>query len=208
MQYNVAGNRVTTSGLAAIGQAELTLCVRASDLLPEATAFLTFVAEYIKQTSARIRSGQTLNYGYWLVRFDECENGALDVSEYEETFSELRPGADRALRYWRDQRKVCIDNGSEFDPPNPGTLTSVSAGVMEGGAVRAVRYRPNDGMSGWIIVTDQYDGDVASLMNHHTYHLTAARPDIAKYLALTYGFRFDQPSGGRVWFDREVATSG
>jgi hypothetical protein len=37
------------------------------------------------------------------------------------------------------------------------------------------------------------------------YHLTAARPDLARYLALPFGFRFDQASGEDVWFDEQVA---
>ena len=60
-------------------------------------------------------------------------------------------------------------------------------------------------MSGWLIVTEQYDGDIKSLRNEHTYHVTAARPDLAKFLALPCGFRFDQTSGEKAWFDPEAA---
>jgi hypothetical protein len=61
-------------------------------------------------------------------------------------------------------------------------------------------------MSGWLIVTEQYDGDINSLKNHHTYHVTAARPDLAKFLALPCGFRFDQTDGEKAWFDPEAAA--
>jgi hypothetical protein len=60
-------------------------------------------------------------------------------------------------------------------------------------------------MSGWFLLTDKWDKNVASLTNHHTYHVTAARPDLARFLALPTGFRFDLRSS-RVWFDGEVAN--
>ena len=59
-------------------------------------------------------------------------------------------------------------------------------------------------MSGWWITTDQYDGDINSLKQEHTYHLTDARSDLAKYIAFPSGFRFDLSSFEDVWFDEEV----
>ena len=56
-------------------------------------------------------------------------------------------------------------------------------------------------MSGWVIVTDEYDGDVQSLTQQHTYHVTAVRPDLAPYLALPPGFGFDLRGEPQVWFD-------
>jgi len=46
-------------------------------------------------------------------------------------------------------------------------------------------------MSGWWLITEKYDGNIESLNHEHTYHVTAARPDLASFLALPYGFRFD-----------------
>ena len=46
-------------------------------------------------------------------------------------------------------------------------------------------------MSGWWLITEKYDGNIESLKHEHTYHVTAARPDLASFLALPYGFRFD-----------------
>jgi len=59
-------------------------------------------------------------------------------------------------------------------------------------------------MSGWWITTKLYDGDVKSLKHEHTYHVTAARPDLAKYLALPDGFRFDLSRIEDVWRDEKV----
>jgi|RhiMetdeSRZDD1v2_1073273.scaffolds.fasta_scaffold171932_2 hypothetical protein len=204
--YKTDGLRVSTTGLSKKGQAELTVAVDSADLLEEAENFLRFVVRYLDRTGARITAGQTLNYGYWMVKFEPIEGGALDVWEYDPEFRELQRGGSLTLRYWRDQNEICELFHASFEPPNAGKLTAVSIGVLEGRPVQAVRYRFGDPMSGWLIVTDQYDGNVKSLTNHHTYHVTARRPDLAKFVALPAGFRFDQASGERVWFDAEAAA--
>jgi hypothetical protein len=84
-------------------------------------------------------------------------------------------------------------------------LVVVSDGVLESEPVEAVRYPSPEHMSGWWITTDRYNGDVQSLRTHHLYHLTAARPELAQYLALPYGFRFNLARGEDIWFDPEVA---
>jgi len=59
-------------------------------------------------------------------------------------------------------------------------------------------------MSGWWITTDLYNGDIKTLRREHTYHVTAARPDLAKYLALPEGFRFNLSVAEEVWLDEKV----
>lgn len=206
IRYRQDGLRVSTKGLLRRGQAELSIAVSSPDLIAEADFFLHFVVNYLNETGARITVGQTLNYGYWLVKFQPLPTGSLDVWEYNAEGTEFIPEGNLALSYWRDQQEICGMYGAAFDPPNPERLTAISAGVMEPGRpVQAVRYPWAEPMSGWLVVTDIYDGKIESLTNHHTYHLSAARPDLAKYLALPYGSRFDLVGGGRVWFDPEVA---
>ena len=59
-------------------------------------------------------------------------------------------------------------------------------------------------MSGWWITTDLYNGDIQTLRREHTYHVTAGRPDLAKYLALPEGFRFNLSVAEEVWLDEKV----
>ena len=61
-------------------------------------------------------------------------------------------------------------------------------------------------MSGWWLTTDRYDGNAKSLRTEHLYHVTAARQDLSRYLALPYGFRFDLSKGESVWFEESVAN--
>jgi hypothetical protein len=57
--------------------------------------------------------------------------------------------------------------------------------------------------SGWFLVTDEYKGDMKTVTHHHTYHVTSARPDLARYLALPPGFGFDSRRKERVWYDEK-----
>lgn len=206
VRYKSDGLRAFTEGLAKRGQSEIVISVESRDMMPEAERFLKFVVRYLETQNQAITAHQTLNYGYWLVKFEPGTDGRLDVWEYDPELKEFLHGGSLALRYWRDQQSTCEKFKAVFDPPNPGKLTAVSTGVLEGRPVQAVRYNLGDPMSGWLIVTDQYDGDIKNLTNHHTYHVTATRPDLAKYLALPCGFRFDQTSGEKAWFDPEAAA--
>ncbi len=205
VRYKTDGLSVFTAGLAGRGQAEIKVSVNSRELLKDTEEFLRFVVKYLETENQRITPSQTMNYGYWLVKFEPSTDGALDVWEYDPELREFQHGGSLAIQYWRDQHSTCEKFHATFDPPNPGKLTSVSAGVLEGLPVQAVRYNFGDPMSGWLIVTDQYNGEITSLTNHHIYHVTAARPDLAKFLALPCGFRFDQTNGERAWFDPEAA---
>jgi hypothetical protein len=71
-------------------------------------------------------------------------------------------------------------------------------------ATQGVRYAMERAMSGWVLSTDRYDGDVRSLRVEHAYHITASRPDLACFLALPFGYWFDVD--GSVGFDAEAAA--
>lgn len=146
-----------------------------------------------------------MNYGYWLVKFERVNDDLLEVWEYNNKGTDFVRGGSLALRYWRDQHRVCNANSAEFNPPRPDKLTAVSVGVMEGLPVQGVRYPWQEHMSGWLIVTERWEGNIKSLLYEHTYHVTERRPDLARYLALPIGFRFDFTNGERVWLDEEVA---
>ena len=198
---------VTTQGLKAKGRRELSVSVDSPVLLDEAESFLKFVVDYQDHDKVEIRPGETMNYGYWLVKFEASADESLDVWEFNANATEFVQGASLTLRYWLDQHRVCREADADFEPPNPERLTAVSAGVLEGDrAVQAVRYPWAEPMSGWLIVTDLYDGNIDSLVHHHTYHVTASRPDLAAFLALPNGFRFELNGGAKVHFDPEAAT--
>ena len=205
MTFVTDGLAVTTRGMLQEGLPEIRVQVDTSSLLPECERFLRFVTDYLLKAGSRIKSGETMNFGYWLVKFQGVGKDLLDVWEYNSEGTDFVIGGSLALRYWRDQHDVCSEHQAEFTPPRPDKLTVVSAGVLQGLPTQGVRYPWQEHMSGWLLVTEKWDQDIKSLTHHHTYHVTSARPDLARFLALPVGFRFDVTKGERVWWDDEVA---
>ena len=105
------------------------------------------------------------------------------------------------------QKKCCEHYGTDFEPVGVEQLVVISEGVYEKGApVEGVRYNSPEHMSGWWLTTDQYTGDVDSLKTVHFYHIAENRPEIAMYMALPSGYRFQLGSDDeRVWHDADVA---
>jgi hypothetical protein len=88
-----------------------------------------------------------------------------------------------------------------------GQLVAISKGIYEGVTpVQGVRYPSPDHMSGWWLTTDEYDGNIDSLVTVHFEHIIEKCPELALYMALPFGYRFNL--GGEtehVWLDQDVA---
>ena len=193
-----------TKGLAQRGHPELKAWVDDPRLIVEAEKFLRFVADYIEDDNARIKSGETLAYGYWLTKFELVDDGMLHAFEYNPDATEFVPGVTQTLTYWRDQHELCARFNAAFSPPRPDKMVAISDGVVEGDAVEGVRYPSPENMSGWWLTTDRYNGNIKTIKTTHLYHVTARRPDLARFLALPYGFRFQ---GEDAWYDEKVAKA-
>ena len=99
--------------------------------------------------------------------------------------------------------EYCREFSVQCDMPQSNQLVAVSIGVFDGDQVQGVRYYMEKQMSGWIVTTDRYNGDVNSLSMEHFSHLSEKRPDLVKYLCLPVGWRFDT-SRRDVWFDETI----
>ncbi len=163
-------------------------------LIDEAKYFLRYLIAYVRQSGRVIRAGETLNYGYWLVKFLPSDADMIEVWEYGPRADEFVRGASLSLRYWMDQHAVCRRYHVIFQPPNAGSMTYISPGVLEGEPVWGMRPPLPEGYSGWKIFAGD-GGERPDLTLHHTYHITAARPELARYLALPYGCCFDLRKG-------------
>jgi hypothetical protein len=195
---------IQTLGLSKAGHREIRVGVLDPALAEECKHFLNYISGYVMTSGKQILSGETMAYGYWLVKFQGTEEGVLETWEYASDALDFVEGADLTLQYWRDQHTTCKLHEAEFIPPRPDKLTVISDGVLDGLPVQGIRYPSPDHMSGWWITTDLYNGDIRTLKHEHTYHVSAARPDLAKYLALPYGFRFDLSATEDVWQDEKV----
>ena len=205
MEIKREGLRLWTKGLNERAVHDLAVEVNDAVLLPEAETLLRNLAAYMTSEGVRVEAEETLAYGYWAVQLREEQPGRFELWEYAADATGFVPGATLTLKYWSEQHETCERYRAEFSPPQPNQLVVISDGVLQGDAVQGVRYPSPEHRSGWWITTDRYDGDIRSLTHEHLYHLTAARPDLTRYVALPFGFRFDQANGEAVWFDEEVA---
>lgn len=201
-----SGSRLVTDGLARLGHAELALQVRDPGIIPEGEELLQYLAGYLRTGQERLRDGETISYGYWLLKVRSTAEGILEILERTPDGDSFVVGASQALSYWRDQHRICEEAGAIFTPPRPDVLAAVAKGVMDGEPVEGVRYPSPQHMSGWWFFTDRYKGDINTVKTEHLYHVTAARADLAPFIALPAGYRFSQKADSRMWFDPAVAS--
>lgn len=104
------------------------------------------------------------------------------------------------------QKDCCNNYNAEYRPVKKEQLVVISKGVYEGTApIEGVRYTAPKHMSGWWLTTDEYNGDVNSLITVHYEHVAEKCPEVAIYMALPSGYRFTLGSESEhVWFDKEV----
>ena len=132
-------NKLTTAGLDRWGQQEINITVPRPALIDDANELLEFIICYLNSSGRLIRSGETMAYGYWLLKFLE-ENGKLVLWEYNANGTAFVSGAELATKYWQDQHELCNRVGAEFTPPVADKLGVIDDGVLRGGRIDAVRY--------------------------------------------------------------------
>jgi len=193
-----------TIGLTALYGFELSASIDDLALKNECKKFISFVADYISDSNT-IHSGDTLRYGYWLTKAVLNDQKKMVFLEYSEETKNFLFGINNTLRYWKEQHKICQKFSANYTPPWLEQMIVISEGVYEGDAVDGVRYPSPEHMSGWWLTTAKYNGKIDSLKIIHARHVTARRPDLVKYIALPYGFRFyTSKDQERVWFDKKI----
>jgi hypothetical protein len=65
---------VRIKGLRASRHPEISVDVSAG-LVDESERFLKYVCDYLSTSGRQLKAGETLAYGYWLVKFQEAEHG-------------------------------------------------------------------------------------------------------------------------------------
>jgi hypothetical protein len=157
-----------------------------------------------------IEEGVSISEGYWDVVLRRRDTLVYEVFEWMPDRSAQVPGIETTAKYFLAQEEVCREAGAEFAPPLPKQMIAVSSGVFEGRRpVEGIRYQAPPHMSGWYLTTDEYDGNVDSLRVDHTYHLTAARAELSRLLALPPGYWFIlRDDSEDIGFDAEAASEG
>lgn len=197
------GRTCQTEGLQDQFGYEVGAIVENSLLQAECRAFVLYIARYLA-TGHVIRPGETVKYGYWLTKAELDDRGRLVFWECNPEATDFVFGVSAAVTYWRDQHGICQKVAADFAPPRLDQMIVISDGIYEGDEAEGVRYPSPDHMSGWWLTTDRFNGDISTLKTVHAHHVSARRPDLAKFLALPFGHRFLSPQGD-VWFDQKVA---
>jgi hypothetical protein len=182
----------TTAGLAPLTGFELQASGPSSIQSASLANVLDYIVEYLIKSGAAAKAGETISYGYWLLRFAESDvEGTLKLQERRSDGDGYIDGCALAIRYLEDQHEVCHEAGSGFSPPRPDQRATVDPGVGAGLPVRGTRRRATAQDSGWD-VRSSMEGQAFA---EHLFHLTHERPDLVRFLALETGFTFDSATG-------------
>lgn len=165
---------------------------------------LSYLIDYVLIENPQILDKETIAYHSWILQVRE-NSGYFDLWEASSNGSGFIKGVDYTLYMVNSQETECKNRGLTPVFPTFSQKIVISKGVYEGCSVEAVRYPSPIHMTGWWLTTEQYNDDINSLMTVHYYHVVFKRPDIVKYLALPFGYRFYlEPETTEIWFDNEV----
>ncbi len=197
---------VQTDGLLIGDQRELRASISDRGRLVECEGFLKYVADYLTNTGSTLKAGETIQWGYWHVKFELASDGILDAFEHNPDWSAYIRGISLAASYVAEQHATCAQNGEEMCAPPAHYWCMVSGGVLEDEPVDGARYAADDEISGWYLTTEKYDGNVTSMRWMRLYEVTSVRPDVARYLALPHGYWFNQRDDNEpIGFDAALA---
>lgn len=198
------GQYLVTQGLKKLKGFELRVLVREHSE-ESYSRVLTYVCDYLISESVNIVNEETIAFHSWLLKFKLEEAEIVDLWEASDGGDSFLQGVDYALTVVQEQEEECRRRNVTPLFPTFGQKIVISKGVYEGCGVDAVRYSSPKHMTGWWVTTDLYDGNIESLMTVYFYNLAFKRPDILKYFALPFGYRFyitDEEKD--VWFDGKV----
>lgn len=151
---------------------------------------MRYMIDYIIGSHPTILENQTIGYYSWLLKFKINEQNQFDLYEVNADGSDFNRGCDLAITVIRSQSALCSKYGLIPMFPDFNQMVVISDGVYEGKDLEAIRYESPEHMSGWWLITDEYDNNIESLMTVHFHYVAFNRPDILKYLALPFDYRF------------------
>lgn len=180
---------IYTEGLQKFIDAELRLAIgKCED--EDYIAVIKYIIDYIVDDRPTISENQSIGYYSWFLQFIVNDSAYFDIYEAEVNGDGLSIGCDYAISVIKAQSELCTYYGLIPSFPNFNQMIVISKGVYEGKDIEGIRYDSPNHMSGWWLITDDYDDNINSLMTVHYSHIAFNRPDILKFLALPFGYRF------------------
>jgi len=164
---------------------------------------IVYLLKYVLNHNPVIINEETISFHSWLLKFKE-KGEYFDLWETSYNGQEFVEGVDYAIRITYDQEDTCRKFNVIPVFPTFSQNIVISKGVYDSLDIEAVRYESPSHMTGWWLTTDLYDDNIESLMNVHFYHIAFNKPEILKFLALPFGYRFYlSDKGVDVWLDNE-----
>ncbi|MDN3693600.1 hypothetical protein QWZ06_15550 [Chryseobacterium tructae] len=165
---------------------------------------IKYIIDYIVDSKPIVSENQNIGYYSWLLQF-RVEDNCYDLYEVNSDGSGFNKGCDTAISVIRSQSEISAQQDLVSLFPNFNQTIVISDGVYEGKDIEGIRYDSSQNESGWYLITDDYDDNIKSLKTVHFYHVAFARPDILKYLAIPFGYRFLMKNGNvEIIKDEEV----
>ncbi|SIS61936.1 hypothetical protein SAMN05421768_11419 [Chryseobacterium joostei] len=180
---------VETKGLTSLIEKEVRVII-GSNNIEDYIDVIKYIVEYVVENKPVVSENQNIEYYSWLLQFRSNEPSYYDIYEVDPDGSEFHKGCDTAISIIRNQSEICSHYGLSIIFPNFNQMVVISQGVYEGKDIEGIRYESPEHMSGWWLITDDYNDNIESLMTVHYHHIAFSRPDILKYLALPFGYRF------------------
>jgi hypothetical protein len=156
---------------------------------------IKYIIDYIVDNKPIISENQNIGYYSWLLQFRLSEDNYFDIYEVNSNGSDFNKGCDVAISAVREQSEMCWQQNLIPLFPNFNQSVVISDGVYDGKDIEGIRYDAPQDESGWYLIADDYNEDIKTLKMVHFYHVAFARPDILKYLALPFGYRFIMKGG-------------
>lgn len=165
---------------------------------------LNYLIDYFLVES-NIANEQTITFHSWLLQLRKVTGRYYDLWEVKSDGDGFIEGVDYSLQVVNQQEEECRKQGVKPIFPTFGQKVVISKGVYDGYDVDSVRYPSPDHMTGWWVTTELYDDDIETLMIVHYFDIAFKRPDILKYFALPFGYRFYMTKEEKnIWFDESV----
>lgn len=165
---------------------------------------IKYIIDYIVDSKPIISENQNIGYYSWLLQFRLNEDNCYDLYEANYDGSDFNKGCDTAISVVRKQSEICLQHDLIPLFPNFSQSVVISDGVYEGKDIEGIRYDSPQDESGWYLITDDYNDDIKSLKIVHFYHVAFDRPEILKYLAIPFGYRFIMKDGNvEIYRDEE-----
>lgn len=195
IKINIVANLyVDTEGLGSYISKEIRVAI--GNHQPESYVdVIKYIIDYIVDSKPIISENQNISYYSWLLQFRLDQENCYDLYEANVDGSNFNKDCDTAISVVRQQSETCWQQNLIPLFPNFNQSVVISDGVYEGKDIEGIRYDSPQDESGWYLITDDYNDDIKSLKMVHFYHVAFARPDILKYLAIPFGYRFLMKDG-------------